>query len=160
MNAELAARAKELQDAFPGRTSALIPILHLLEDSYGFIPAQEIPAVADLMGVTPADVEAVLSFYTLFHRAPRGRRLVQVCRGLSCHLCGSDDLAAYLYRELGVARGGTTADGVFTVEEVECLALCKDAPVVQLDLVYQPRVSAQDLASLVRRAREEVAGHA
>ncbi len=160
MNAEHLEEAKRLLTAFPGKSSALIPILHLVEDEFGYIPEQEVEVVADLMGVTTAYVEAVLSFYSLFHRQPTGKYLIQVCRGLSCHLCGADDLARFLHEELGVERGGTSDDGLFTVEEVECLALCKDAPVVQVNLEYRPRVSKDDLQRLIAECRQGVAQHA
>jgi NADH-quinone oxidoreductase subunit E len=160
MNAERRREAHQLLESFPNRSSALIPILHLVEDEFGHIPQAEVGEVAALMGVTSAYVESVLSFYTLFHRQPTGRYLVQVCRGLSCMLSGSDALAQLLCDELSVERGGTTEDGLFTVEEVECLALCKDAPVLQVNLGYRPRVTPQDLRDFVRHAREEAAGHA
>jgi len=149
MNAANLARAKELLQAFPKRSSAMMPILHLVEGEFGCIPEDEKACVASLMQCRTAEVEAVLSFYTLFHRQPRGRTLVQVCRGLSCHLCGSDDLARSLYLRLGVGRDETTSDGRFTVEEVECLALCKDAPVLQVNLEYRPRATEADLERLV-----------
>ena len=160
MNQEHLAEAKSLLTAFPGKSSALIPILHLVEDEFGYIPQEEVDAVAGLMGVTAAYVEAVLSFYTLFHRQPTGKYLIQVCRGLSCHLRGADRLARFLYEELGVQRGGTTDDGLFTVEEVECLALCKDAPVVQVNLEYRPRATQEELGRLIAEGRQEVARHA
>ena len=156
MNAENTRRAEQLLGSFPNRSSALIPILHLVEDEFGFIPEGEVESVAAMLDVTKAYVESVLSFYTLFHRQPTGKYLVQVCRGLSCHLRGGDDLARFLYEELGLRRNGTTEDGLFTVEEVECLALCKDAPVVQVNLEYRPNVSRADLAKFLRQAREGV----
>ncbi len=160
MNEEHLAEAKSLLTAFPGKSSALIPILHLVEDEFGYIPQEEVEVVAGLMGVTAAYVEAVLSFYTLFHRQPTGTYLIQVCRGLSCHLNGADQLARFLYEELGVERGGTTDDGLFTVEEVECLALCKDAPVVQVNLAYRPRATEEELGRLIAEHRRGVARHA
>ena len=156
MNAENTRRAEQLVGSFPNRSSALIPILHLVEDEFGFIPEGEVESVAAMLDVTKAYVESVLSFYTLFHRQPTGKYLVQVCRGLSCHLRGGDDLARFLYEELGLRRNGTTEDGLFTVEEVECLALCKDAPVIQVNLEYRPNVSRADLAKFLRQAREGV----
>ncbi len=160
MNAENTRRAEQLVGSFPNRSSALIPILHLVEDEFGFIPEGEVESVAAMLDVTKAYVESVLSFYTLFHRQPTGKYLVQVCRGLSCHLRGGDDLARFLYEELGLRRNGTTEDGLFTVEEVECLALCKDAPVVQVNLEYRPNVSRADLAKFLRQAREGVTADA
>lgn len=99
-------KATKLLTKFPQRSSALIPILHLVEAEHGYIPADEVNVVADLMGITSAYVESVLSFYTLFHRQPTGKYLIQVCRGISCAVRGADDLSRYLYDELGVGRNG------------------------------------------------------
>lgn len=156
MSPENLERAGKLLTAFPQRSSALIPILHLVEEEHGYIPPEEVDAVAELMGITPAYVESVLSFYTLFHRQPTGKYLVQVCRGLSCAVRGADELAKYLYDELGVQRGGTTEDGMFTVEEVECIALCREAPAVQVNLEFFGHVDREEMAKILHRAREGV----
>jgi len=156
MKAENLAKARELLQAFPKKSSALIPILHLVEDEFGYIPKAEVDVVAEIMGTTPAYVEAVLSFYTLFHRQPTGKYLIQVCRGLSCQVNGADELSRFLYEELGVERGGTTADGLYTVEEVECIALCKDAPAVQINLDFYPSMTKEQLKAFLDKAAEEV----
>jgi len=156
VNAENLQKAKELLHRFPQKSSALIPMLHLVEEEFGCIPEAEVAVVADLMGTTPAYVESVLSFYTLFHRQPTGKYLVQVCRGLSCQVNGADDLSRFLYEELGVTRGGTTDDGLFTVEEVECIALCKDAPAVQINMEFYPNVTKEQLRAFIDKAAKEV----
>ena len=156
MNAENLAKANDLLHRFPKKSSALIPLLHLVEDEFGYIPEAEVQVVADLMGVTPAYVEGVLTFYTLFHRQPTGKYLIQVCRGLSCQLNGADELSRFLYEELGVQRNGTTPDGLFTVEEVECIALCKNAPAVQINLDFYPNVTKEQLRSFLDTAAKEV----
>ena len=156
MNAENLQRAEELLRRFPKKSSALIPILHLVEDEFGYIPDAEVDTVARIMDVTPAYVESVLTFYTLFHRAPTGKYLIQVCRGLSCQLNGADELSRFLYDELGVQRNGTTPDGLFTVEEVECIALCKNAPAVQINLDFYPNVTREQLKAFIDQAAKEV----
>ncbi len=156
MNAANLQKAQELVHRFPKKSSALIPILHLVEDEFGYIPEAEVQTVADVMGVTPAYVESVLTFYTLFHRQPTGKYLVQVCRGLSCQLNGADELSHFLHDELGVQRNGTTDDGLFTVEEVECIALCKDAPAVQINLEFYPRMTKEQLKAFLDQAAKEV----
>ncbi len=156
MNAERLAKARELLEAFPQKSSALIPILHLVEEEFGWIPEEEVAVVADLMGYTPAYVESVLSFYTLFHRQPTGKYLIQVCRGLSCQVRGADELSKFLYEELGVQRSGTTEDGMFTVEAVECIALCKDAPAVQINLEFYPDMTPEKMQAFLDKARQEV----
>jgi NADH-quinone oxidoreductase subunit E len=156
VNAENLQRAEELLRRFPKKSSALIPILHLVEDEFGYIPDAEVDTVARIMDVTPAYVESVLTFYTLFHRAPTGKYLIQVCRGLSCQLNGADELSRFLYDELGVQRNGTTPDGLFTVEEVECIALCKNAPAVQINLDFYPNVTREQLKAFIDQAAKEV----
>ena len=156
MNTENIAKAQELLQRFPQKSSALIPILHFVEEEFGCIPEEEVAVVADLMGCTPAYVESVLSFYTLFHRQPTGKYLIQVCRGLSCQLMGADELSSFLYEELGVQRNGTTPDGMFTVEAVECIALCKNAPAVQINLEFHPNMTREKLEAFLDKAREEV----
>ena len=156
MNAEHRTKAQVPLQRFPRKSSALLPLLHLVQDEFGWIPQEEVQAVADLLDYTPAYVESVLSFYTLFHRQPTGKYLIQVCRGLSCQLLGADDLSKFLYEELGVQRNGTTEDGMFTVEEVECVALCKDAPAVQINLEFYPNITKEKLQAFLEKAREEV----
>lgn len=156
MSPENIAKAKEILTKFPQRSSALIPLLHLVEEEHGYIPPDEVNVVADLMDVTPAYVESVLSFYTLFHRQPTGKYLIQVCRGISCAVRGADDLSRYLYEELGVSRNGTTEDGMFTVEEVECIALCREAPAVQVNLEFFGNVDREKMDEILRQAREGV----
>lgn len=146
-------KATKLLTKFPQRSSALIPILHLVEAEHGYIPADEVNVVADLMGITSAYVESVLSFYTLFHRQPTGKYLIQVCRGISCAVRGADDLSRYLYDELGVGRNGTTEDGMFTIEEVECIALCREAPAVQVNLEFFGTVDREKLDEILHKAR-------
>lgn len=156
MNAENLAKAREWIGRFPQKSSALIPILHLVEDEFGWIPEEEVAVVADLMGYTPAYVESVLSFYTLFHRQPTGKYLIQVCRGLSCQVRGADELSKFLYEDLGVERGGTTEDGMFTVEAVECIALCQNAPAVQINLEFYPNMTPEKMQAFLDKARQEV----
>ncbi len=156
MNGENLAKARELLRHFPHESSALIPILHLVEQEFEYIPDAEVHVIADLMGITAAYVESVLTFYSLFHRQPTGKYLIQVCRGLSCQLMGADELSSFLYEGLGVQRNGTTPDGMFTVEAVECVALCKNAPAVQINLEFYPNMTREKLEAFLDKAREEV----
>jgi NADH-quinone oxidoreductase E subunit len=117
--------------------SALLPLLHLAqEQSDGWIPPGAILAIARLLGLAPIRVEEVVSFYTLFHTNPLGKYLVQICRTSSCWLCGSDDLQAAAVSFLGIQPGETTSDGLFTLQMVECLGACANAPVVQINDDY------------------------
>ncbi len=118
--------------------SALLPLVHLFQDHEGYASAQAMRAVADMLDLTPAIVESTVSFYTLFFRRPVGKYVLQVCRGLACSINGADDIMAYFREKLGIGHLQTTADGVFSYEEVECLAACDRATCMQvnLDFVY------------------------
>ena len=118
--------------------SALLPIVHLFQDREGFVSPQAMRFSASLLGLTPAVVESTVSFYTLFFRRPVGKYVLQVCRGLSCSIGGADEIMAYFREKLGIGHLQTTDDGLFSYEEVECLAAC-DRPTpmqVNLEFVY------------------------
>ena len=101
--------------------------------------------MARLLDVPPADVAGVVSFYTMFHRQPVGKYVVEVCRTLSCALMGADDIASHLRRKLGISPGETTPDGRFTLRNVECLGSCGTAPAVQINGVYHENLDIQSL---------------
>jgi NADH-quinone oxidoreductase subunit E len=113
--------------------------------------------VAELLGLTRAQVGAVATFYTMFHRRPAGKYVVSVCRTLSCAMRGAEEVTDAICERLGVERGGTTADGKVTVEEVECLAACDGAPVLQVNYENYERVTASDAVGIVEALlRDEV----
>lgn len=118
------------------RRSALLPLIHLFQEHQGYASREAMHATAEMLGVTPAIVESTVSFYTLFYRRPVGKYLLQVCRGLSCMINGADDVMAYMREKLGVGHLQTTADGLFSYEEVECLAACDRATCMQVNLEF------------------------
>jgi NADH-quinone oxidoreductase subunit E len=157
LTAESLARAEELIARYPERRSALLPILFLLQAEDGYVSPAGVTQVADLLGLTKAEVGAVATFYTMFRRRPVGKYLVSVCRTLSCQLRGSQEIAEALAERLQVPLGGTDAGGMVTVEEVECLAACDGAPVVQVNTENYERLSTQDAVHLVEALlRDEV----
>ena len=101
------------------------------EDSY--VPSEDIAAVAEYLGMSMAEVEGVLSFYQAFSQTPRGRYVLRLCDSLSCRICGSLDLYHYLRRRLGIQKGETTGDGLFTLEVVNCLGCCDMAPNIMVN---------------------------
>jgi NADH-quinone oxidoreductase subunit E len=124
-------------DEYPDPRSALLPALRLAQRDYGgWLPAQAVEEVAALIGLAAADVEAVASFYTMLHREPVGRHLLQVCTNVTCSLLGAEHLVAHISHKLGIEPGETTEDGRFTLLEVECLGSCGTAPVMQVDDRY------------------------
>jgi NADH-quinone oxidoreductase subunit E len=124
---------RELLTRYPTRQAALLPTLWLAQDEFGWLSDEAQDYVARLMELPPAHVRAVVSFYTMFHRKPVGRFLIDVCTNLSCRLRGADRIVECLSRRLGIALGETTPDRRFTLQSVECLASCGTAPMLQLN---------------------------
>jgi NADH-quinone oxidoreductase E subunit len=115
------------------RRSAVIPALYIVQEQIGYVSAPAIRHVAEVIGVTPADVDDVVTYYAMFFREPVGKYVVQVCRTLSCALRGAERLTEELTRKLGVRVGETDATGMFTLMEMECLGACDRAPVVMVN---------------------------
>ena len=137
-------RIDELLGVFPHKGSALLPALYLVQEETGQVSEESMEYVAGKLGVSPAFVAGVVSFYTMFHREPVGRHHVQVCRTLPCALRGANDLMAHLKTRLGVRDGETRADGKFSLVSVECLGACDRAPFIQInDREYGPLDAAK-----------------
>lgn len=124
---------EEIIPAYPEKKSAILPVLWAIQDETGQVDLEAMTYVAELLGVSPAHVYGVVSFYTMFHQAPIGRYHIQVCRTLSCELMGSKRVLARLKEKLGIDPGETTDDGMFTLSEVECLGACEKAPMMQVN---------------------------
>ena len=116
--------------------SALLPIMHLFARYEGYVTAEAMSAAAKMLDLTLAEVESTVSFYTLFYRKPVGKYMLQICRGLACSINGAEDMMAYLREKLGVGHLETTDDGIFSYEEVECLAACDRASCMQVNLNF------------------------
>ena len=150
-SAENRARFDEIVKRYPEdrRRSAVLPALYLVQAQQGYITANAMRHVAELLGITPADVEDVVSFYTMFFTRPVGRFVLQVCRTLSCALNGAERVAEELAAKLGVKPGETDPTGTFTLLEVECLGACDRAPVVMVNDAWQECLKPEDAAKLV-----------
>jgi NADH-quinone oxidoreductase subunit E len=150
-------RAEELIARYPQRRSALLPILFLLQAEDGYVSPAGVAQAAGLLGLTKAEVGAVATFYTMFRRRPVGKYLVSVCKTLPCQLRGSRDISEAMARRLDVPLGGTDEGGMVTVEEVECLAACDGAPVVQVNTENYERLSQSEALELLEALlRDEV----
>jgi NADH-quinone oxidoreductase subunit E len=136
MIARLAPEVDALVAQYEDSRSALLPMAHLYQDHEGYVSPNAIAAIAYRLGLTPAVVESTVSFYTLFYRKPVGKYMLQVCRNLSCMLNGAEEIMAYFRERLGVDHLETTGDGLFSYEEVECLAACDRAPCMQVNLEF------------------------
>jgi NADH-quinone oxidoreductase subunit E len=141
--------AEEIIARFPRKKSALIPLLHLAQQQDGWVTTDAMTHIAELVDVTPAEVLGTCSFYEMFKREPVGRYMVNVCTNISCQLLGGEELLHHAEQTLGVKAGSTTADGLFTVEDVECIAACTEAPCLQVNYRYRNRVTNEDFDRLV-----------
>ncbi|MBO0729320.1 MAG: NAD(P)H-dependent oxidoreductase subunit E [Acidimicrobiaceae bacterium] len=123
-------RARDLIALYPHSRSALIPILHILQGQDGYLSEDGMTHVAEILDLAPAEVWGTATFYDMFHTEPVGRYLIAVCTNIACMLQGAYELLEHAEERLGVAPGGTSPDGMFTLEDAECLALCGNAPCV------------------------------
>jgi NADH-quinone oxidoreductase subunit E len=145
--------AHEMIGRFPRPKSALIPLLHLAQEQAGYITNEAMAHIAELVGVTPAEVLGTCSFYEMFKLHPVGRYCVNVCTNISCQLVGAWDLLAHAEQTLGINAGSTTSDGLITLEDVECIAACTEAPALQVNYRYRYRVSSNDFDQLIADLR-------
>ncbi len=150
--------AQEIISRYPVARSALIPLLHLAQEQDGHVTEEAMAHIAELVGVTPAEVMGTCSFYEMLKREPVGEYMVNICNGISCHLLGSSELIHHAEATLGVRPGGTTDDGKITLEAVECIAACTEAPCLQVNYRYRNRVSTADFDQLVDDLRAGTAG--
>jgi len=128
---------------YPKKEAAMLPVLYLAQQEFGYLGPEAIAYVATLMGQEPARVQGVVSFYTMFNTKPIGRHHIQVCRTLSCALGGAGRITAFIKRKLGIDIGQTTTDGRFTLSEVECLASCGTAPMMQINDDYYENLNEE-----------------
>ncbi len=134
---EQLSEVRRLQSLYPDRRGALLPVLHMAQETFGHVSLETEAYVAELFGMPPSHVHEVVTFYTLFFQAQPGRHVVSVCHNLSCHLAGAQDILAHLKARLGVEVGETTDDGKVTLLAVECLCACEAAPMMQVDDRYE-----------------------
>jgi NADH-quinone oxidoreductase E subunit len=133
---EFEKRATDLMALYPQRRSALLPLLHVLQEQDGHLSEDGMAHVAELVGILPAEVLSVASFYDMFKLEPVGRYVLGICTNIACMLEGAEELLHHAEERLGVKDGGSTADGLFTLEEVECVAHCNKAPCLQANYRY------------------------
>jgi NADH-quinone oxidoreductase subunit E len=136
------------------KRSAVMPLLYLAQREDGYVTLQEMNEIATILGISTTDVASVIGFYTLYHDRPGGKYRLQVCTDLPCALRGADQFLEQLCENLGIKVGGTTADGMVTVEAVMCLAACDKAPVFQVQsgegLAYYEEQSVESTLELVK----------
>jgi NADH-quinone oxidoreductase subunit E len=136
---------------YPTKQAALLPILWVAQETWGWVSREAAEEVARIVEVPPAHVSGVLTFYTMYNLAPVGRNLLQFCTSISCHLAGAGELVDHCRRRLGIDMGQTTPDGRFTLTEVECIAGCDRAPSMMVNDAYHEPMDAGKLDALLER---------
>jgi NADH-quinone oxidoreductase subunit E len=141
--------AHEIIARYPRSRSATIPLLHLAQEQDGYLTNDAIKHVAELVGATSAEVLGTATFYEMFKFEPVGKYLINICGTMSCALMGADELMHHAEQRLGVKAGGTTEDGLFTLEHAECQAACTEAPCLQVNYRHAFRVTPADLDTMI-----------
>ena len=135
----------ELKD----KAGALLPILHGIQDALGYIPADSVPAIAQALNLSRAEVHGVISFYHYFRDTPPGKHTIHLCRAESCQSMGSEKLEAHVKAKLGIDYHETTTDGQFSLEPVYCLGNCACSPAMQIGHEIYGRVSAESFDATI-----------
>lgn len=161
---DMAERARALVALYPEPRSALVPLCHLAQEQGGWLQPEAMEEIAGLVGVTAAEVRGTASFYDMLHIEPVGTYLVSICTNIACLLGGAEELLAHAEQRLGVRPGGTTVDGVFTLEDAECLADCDRTPCVTVNHRYVGGLGPDAFDALVDdlragRRRDEIPPH-
>ena len=148
---ERLAKAQEIITRYPDgkQKSALLPLLHLVQEQEGWTSEAGMDCVAELLGLLPIEVYEVASFYTMYHLEPVGKHVIEYCRTGPCCLMGGEDVYSHLRQKLGIETGETTADGKFTIKEVECLAACGWGPVFQVREKYYMSLTNQKVDEII-----------
>ena len=151
---QVKARLEALFPQYPTKQSCLLPALWMVQEERGWISERAIGEVAEVLGLTPAFVKGVVTFYTMYHTHPVGRHFIQVCTTSPCNICGAEDVVKAFLQHTGCGElGATSKDGRFTVIEVECLGACGFATPVLIDDDLVEHVTAAKVPDLVRKYR-------
>ncbi len=148
---ELEAKFAKMLTIYPAgrQRSALIPMLMYAQDEVGAITPEVMNELASRLGITPLQVDEVIGYYSMLHKKPQGKFHVQVCTNISCLLVGGEDLYHHASKKLGIGHKQTTADGVFSLEEVECMGACSWAPAIQINYDFHHNVTPEKLDQLL-----------
>ncbi len=147
-------KIEAIRARYPNAQAACLPVLHLAQDEWGFISDEAIDAVAAVLGLSPAHVWGVVTFYTMYHRHPTGKHILMMCTNVSCMLRGGYQVLESLEKTLGIKRGETTPDGEFTIIEEECLAACADAPCMISGQKYFLRLTPETAQKVLEEIKQ------
>jgi len=133
--------------------SALLPLLHLAQEQYGWLSTETMDYVASLLNIEPIEVYEVASFYSMYNLKPVGKYMFEVCQTGPCMLKGCDDIIEYIGEKLNIKPGETTADGMFTLKTVECLGACGYAPMMQMGKFYKEHLTKEKVDTIIEECR-------
>ena len=139
----------EIISHYPVKRSAILPALYIAQEEHGHVTDDDIRYLAKRLDMRVNEVEEVVTFYTMYSRKPVGKYKLQVCRTLSCMLQGAEQITEHISHKLGCEIGGTTPDGKFTLQEVECLGYCDLAPCLQVNFDYHEKISTESVDQLI-----------
>ncbi|MCL4539588.1 MAG: NADH-quinone oxidoreductase subunit NuoE [Bacteroidetes bacterium] len=148
-------KVEEIRKRYPKPMAALLPVLWVAQEQFGWISEDVMHYIADLLGLPFNHVLGVVTFYTMYNRKPVGKYHIQVCANVSCMLRGSDNLIEHIEHRLGVKVGETTSDKMFTLSEVECLGSCGTAPMMQVNNDYYDNLTAEKIDNLLEEFKRQ-----
>ena len=150
-----AAEVEGLLSQFPHKKSAVLPLMHLAQEVYGYMSHEAMQEVAEILEIDPTHVLSLAGFYTLFYEEPVGKYVLEICNDLACALKGADEFLEMACKKLGVGIDEMTADGLFTIKPVMCLAACDRAPMLQCNLKYHENLDEAAFEALISRLRQQ-----
>ena len=142
---------------YPESRSAVMPLMYLAQEAYGYMSKEAIRDVADVLDLDPTEVLSLAGFYTLYYEEPVGQYVLEICTDLPCALRGAEEFTEMACRKLGIKLDETTEDGLFTIKTVMCLAACDKAPMLQANLKYEENLDEAKFEALISRLRQEAA---
>jgi len=143
---------------YPLKRSAIVPLLLFAQDEIGYVSHEAIEEIAQRVGVRPIEVVEDISYYSMLHRQPIGRYNFQVCTNISCMLRGGEEIFQHCSKKLGIGHKQTTPDGMFSLEEVECLGACCGAPAMQVNYDYYENLTPGKVDELIEELKKKEPG--
>ncbi|MFN7622240.1 MAG: NADH-quinone oxidoreductase subunit NuoE [Acidobacteriota bacterium] len=143
-------KLNEIISHYPVKRSAVLPALYIAQEEHGHVTDEDVRYIAERLDMRVNEVEEVVTFYTMYSRQPIGKYKLQVCRTLSCMLLGAEQITEHIEHKLGIGVGETTADGRFTLQEVECLGYCDLAPCLQVNFDYHEKVTKDSVDEIIK----------
>lgn len=156
LTAKYAERIEKNLAKYPDKRSAVMPMLYIAQEEYGWVSPEGIKEVAEICEMDPTQVRSIAGFYTMYSERKKGKFWLQVCTDMPCGLLGAEEFHEELKAYLNVEEGGTTEDGMFTVEHVMCLAACDKAPMLQCNFHYHEKLDMEKMKELIAQWRAEV----